>query len=711
MASFRYVLRYFIAPGYEEEERIEELVQFCRDSHIEEVMLFTFAEELSDGHITTDELKDFIRMAKRLKQRLDENNIALSLNPWTTLYHTARGRTLKPGQDFTLLVREDGTDNGITACPLCPNWLRYITETYCELAREIRPVAIWIEDDYRLHNHGPGGGWGGCFCRLHLKRFSERVGKDVSREELLDTILRPGRPHPWRRIWREVWKESLIEPAKKLTAALKAVSADIRIGLMTSHPDTHIVEGKDLTEMAGAFGSEPALLIRPHYPPYTQEYSLAHPPSIPRYTIACIEESIPVEAYPELEGSPRCGRYSKNGTYFIWQAINSACFGAAGIAINPYDMMGTGIKLYPDLSSYLHRAKPLLNAIAELKIDERSAEGVRILFNKDIADFIYAEQTGSFQGSSAIWADVMTTSKAIPQKTMMSLENKSIIWADILSTLGISNLMTDKIIEDGTPYAVSDQTLRAFSDEDIKRLLSCPLLLDGTSAQILLERGFGEYIGFRSASIEELYKTPYGYEYISESNKEIYGVSNPRMIAQRSSSKLVRFEDLLDGAEILSWICSPKGKELFAGCILFENPLGGKIVSITYPGRSQFFVTFFNTYRREFLQRLVFRISQRAAVAAAGPQPVFCFRERTRAGIFFGIVNSTLDPYDNITLRLTKGEFSPQDFSILDPTTGSWENAASLIEKSERDLFDEFVINRRLEYLNGIFLLARRKDS
>lgn len=43
---FRYILRYYIDPGFQEEKRIAELLRICRQGRIEEVMLFYNPEEL-----------------------------------------------------------------------------------------------------------------------------------------------------------------------------------------------------------------------------------------------------------------------------------------------------------------------------------------------------------------------------------------------------------------------------------------------------------------------------------------------------------------------------------------------------------------------------------------------------------------------------------------------------------------------------------------
>lgn len=115
--KFRYILRYLIDPGFEPEARIREVVALCRKAEITEVMLLLCAEELSPGHPTEDEMDAWIALATRLREALRTEGIALSLNPWSTIYHNQRGRGLRPGQAFRLMVGENGVPSTVSVCP------------------------------------------------------------------------------------------------------------------------------------------------------------------------------------------------------------------------------------------------------------------------------------------------------------------------------------------------------------------------------------------------------------------------------------------------------------------------------------------------------------------------------------------------------------------------------------------------------------------
>jgi hypothetical protein len=165
-------------------------------------------------------------------------------------------------------------EHPLAACPLCPEWQTWLAECFAELAREVRPLAIWMEDDWRLHNHGAVTGWGGCFCPTHLRRFSEMIGQKVTREQVLAAVLHGGDPHPWRQAWLDLSRETILEPTRAITDAIRQTNPTTRVGWMTSMPDQHSVEGRDWARLREASGESGAFLIRLHMPPYTQQRPL-----------------------------------------------------------------------------------------------------------------------------------------------------------------------------------------------------------------------------------------------------------------------------------------------------------------------------------------------------------------------------------------------------------------------------------------------------
>ena len=102
--DFLYILRFCVQPGHHEEERLKELISFCEKGLINDVMFFIDCEDINQGHITKEEVKSWMQLIERAGKILEPMGITTSINPWITLNHADRGRKLKEGQNFQLMV-------------------------------------------------------------------------------------------------------------------------------------------------------------------------------------------------------------------------------------------------------------------------------------------------------------------------------------------------------------------------------------------------------------------------------------------------------------------------------------------------------------------------------------------------------------------------------------------------------------------------------
>ena len=681
---FRYILRYTIDPTFHPEDRMKELLAYCQESHTEEVMLFLPGEELSPGHVTKEDLRPYCELGKRLKAKLGQANIALSLNPWTTLYQITRGRRFRPGQNFTPMVGETGFVNAVTACPLCPAWQDYLVDIHLFLAEQLEPIAIWIEDDWRLHNHDAPSGWGGCFCDLHMARFSQRVGRQVTRETSLRKILTQGPPHPWRDIWLDISRESLLEPAKKLGENIHAVHPATRIGLMSSAPDTHCAEGRDWPALQEAFGARPAFLTRPHLPPYTEGVAIQTPPVITRHTLANLKR--PIDVYPELESGPRTGPYSKSTRYAVWQCFNAAVYGSDGITINHFDMIGNGTLLHKTFAGGLAKAKPQLNALASLGIDDQNSHGINVIFSPRISRHIHTRNSNS----------------------MANLSQDSTAWSTIFFALGIAHRISKDISSPTGGCALSGQTLRALSDQEISDALAGTVFLDACSAEILLEKGHGRLIGLESGQWLTLDDAAFSYESIEEPNSDVFGLAHPRMTAQLCTDRMFAMTPC-SGASIRSTIRTADHQALCPGTICYTNELGGRVVILAYPfvDRAEFDMSFFNTFRCQFLQNLIFETVQGAKQVVALDHPMHVYCNQTQNGLLIAAFNTILDDAETVKLRVSKGLLTNEPILTLD-NQGHWTSVH--IERSANAASETIEIPTRLRPLSGLFLLQKKQN-
>lgn len=690
---FRYVLRYYIDPGFQEEERIAELLRICRQGRIEEVMLFYNPEELFQGYPPRKEVDAWFSLAGRVRSALSAAAVDMSVNPWTTTVHVSRGRKFSEAQrSFQPMVGETGAVSPITACPLDPSWQEFLGSFFARIAREIAPCAIWVEDDWRLHNHEASMKYGGCFCPLHLARFEEETGIRSSREEILSNILAPGEAHPWRKAWLKVCRDSLLEPARFLQEKVQEANPEVRLGLMSSLPDAHSAEGRDWNLLGKAFSPGTPLLLRPHLPPYTETYALDVSPAVSRQTVS--EYDSPLEIYPELENSPRCGKYSKSGSFSIFECFHSALFGSSGITINHYDMMGNGLALDPDFPDFLARAKKMLSSVSALEISDVNSEGAQVLYSPHIAEVIQTERGES----------------------MSELIQPSVSWSSVFYKLGISHVPVRSLPGSSEEVsAVSGQTLRAYSRKQIEQLLSSGVILDAPSVVILLERGFGSRIGIRSARWHALDDDGYAYEEIADAPESLYGLSSPRMTASRCSPSLLAMQPESPASvprdrketRVLSLIRRYDRSPLYPGAVFHRDPSGGRILSIAYPlEKSQFNMGFFNNFRRIFLHDILLKHFGMRKLLLGCDRPLQTYRIRcgNSSRVLLALLNPTHDVYPE--LRFIAPGVDPGSAERLGKD-GRWRRETLSLENRPAEGFPSLLAHRKLAPL-GVSLMRFR---
>ncbi len=365
--AFKYLLRFTIQPRYFEEERFNNLITFCKQAKIDDVTFFIDCEELNGGHIDPEGLKLWLGMILRAKEKLLPLGITTSINPWTTILHGDRGRKLKPGQHFTLMTDQTGRQASAQACPLCPEWRKYITGIYARCAT-LKPEYIWVEDDFRFFNHPPLT-WGGCFCDQHMAEYSRRAGKVLTRQEFVEGIIKPGKPHAFRKIWLDCCRETMVENAKLIGDTVHAVSADTKVGLMSSVPEAHCAEARDWEGIlnglsaGGTKFSRPALMSYSEVLPQKYLWDFA---ALSKLTRSLVPPD--TEIYPELDNGP-FSKFSKSHASTRLQLETSLFLCPDGITLSLFDMTGSGVNRSENYQELLKKSKPFLNKVTALGLD------------------------------------------------------------------------------------------------------------------------------------------------------------------------------------------------------------------------------------------------------------------------------------------------------------------------------------------------------
>ena len=516
--TFLYILRLAMVPEFHEEDRLAALSTFCREAQIDDVAFILWAEELNTGHPTLQEIEPWMRMVERVKPRLAAQGVTTSLNPWVALLHADRGRVLKPGQRFRLMVDSNGRPASATACPLCPALREHLRQQYERLAQS-QPRIIWVDDDFRLHNHAPLQ-WGGCFCGLHMQEFSRRVGRTVTREEFVKGVLQPGAPHPFRHIWLDTNRDTMVDLATMLGRAVTRVSPKTQVGLMSSAPEVHCIEGRDWEGILRGLAAGNAPVNRPHLPSYSEisgaDY-LWNFSRISRLSAAMVPSDTLL--YPELENWPH-SRFSKSRTFTRFQVESAAALGAAGITMDIFDLFGNGVMPGEGYAHPLVQAKALAKRLRSLKLERRQETGVQVLYNPRASYSLRTEKAQSL-------------SELAPEEDF---------WAGFLGVMGIANTFREWTGQNESVLAVSGQYCRGLPEAQIRQLLSGNVvLLNGDAIFTLVQMGLGSIIGVKRADWLASDSGMPSYEQVCD-GRTYAGLRDGRLTAQALTGDYLRIE-------------------------------------------------------------------------------------------------------------------------------------------------------------------------
>ena len=132
-------------------------------------------------------------------------------------------------------------------------------------AAEAGAELIVLDDDWRMNAHGDGI-WPGCLCPDHLRRYCERVGEDLTIEEIADRVFAGGGSR-YRDAWRDLMGDDLHRLAREIREAVDRVNPTCRIGICAA-PTAVGMDGADFMEIADALAGDNDPYVRLIGAPY-----------------------------------------------------------------------------------------------------------------------------------------------------------------------------------------------------------------------------------------------------------------------------------------------------------------------------------------------------------------------------------------------------------------------------------------------------------
>lgn len=485
---FTNCLRITIVPDEMQDERIEEIKTFCLRYGFENVMLFFNAEEYNLGHITKEELLPWLETIKKAKRVFEQSGLSVSLNPWIEMGHLDRGRTLKEGQNFTTMVDKNGKACKMVACPLCEEWQSYYFNLLGWYLKEVNPDFLWIEDDFRLHNHAPLE-YGGCFCDLHMQKFNEKLGANYTREQFVQKVFSKGKLNAERKAWLEVNEATMSEISEKIGTFIKGLGLRTRVGLMSSAPWSHALEGRNWKTIHQNLSAGEEKIDRIHLPSYHELCGKEYGRLFNAVSMS-VRALLPDDTYiyPELENGS-FSNFTKDARFLQFQLESSIPLLPVGMTYDIYDFVGNGIVDEFGYGQAVKAVTPYLQGVVDLQLKFSDRQGLTLPLCE----------------KAAYHAEIETN-----WKDLYNLDAYEIF--GYLNGLGVNVKSTTDPNVRGETLFLTGATLPFFTDEQVKELfLYNFVIVDGGGVLAIEKRGLGELIALKTVE-----------RYPSDSGKQAY---------------------------------------------------------------------------------------------------------------------------------------------------------------------------------------------
>jgi hypothetical protein len=667
-----YALRRTLVP-WRFDEALKELVESSIRSQINEVIVKIDAEDFSHGMPTLKLIESYQPHLLKIKKELKKINVEYSLNPWVTLGHCDRGRDNELAHpEIEWLVGHDGVQCRSQACPLSTGWRDLIRKLWT-LYAQTHPHVLWIEDDIRTFNHNPVTV--GCFCKNHLRLFSERVNETVTRDQLVSAICRPGEPHPWRTAWLELQGDIMVDTAKHFERIVHAVSPETCLGLMSSGPCNHAGEGRKWDEFAAALkGLGQKLYSRPPLNSYNENslrgiYAAAE--SI-LHTRSVMPEMNIVEL-TEVDNWPY-SRYSKSNVFTFLQMAISIALGCEGVTLNLYDHCGTPMQIDNSIETMLSNSKPFLNSLANVCINKNGIKGVSMLSSAHASKFIKLESDRSF-------LDIRPAENA---------------WQVPLNSFGVPTTYNSSGI-----VAVSGQVLRQYSDQQLKALMSRSLLLDARAALVLQERGFASQLGLHINRIYDI-RSEYAVSAEEFFDPDFGGASRYYMTVnvQKQGIDGVYVGDIEPSGHgrVLSRLVDTDAKIIKPMLHIYQNELGGRIAVLPYDLEAGCSFGFYNHYRKLQIRSVLQWLNKgQLDFCVSADCYTLPIHMDTEQGTVLGCFNLSLDDYPEVIFSLALNSRVVKSITWLN-YKGEWQP----VSKRNLEYADDRLLIRRQQVIHKL---------
>ncbi|MBN2640676.1 MAG: hypothetical protein JXR78_03400 [Victivallales bacterium] len=542
-------------PQWHREKRFSELLKtFSQYPEVtDEITLLT--AETHSPLLLQEHLRRCHILADRISS-VKETGLRCGINILASIGHHEENLDNSLLCDYQNLLDIDGK---ICRGSFCPNDQRfledYIKPVYESIA-DANPDYIWIDDDVRLLGHIPITAT--CFCDNCIQIFNRRNSSSYTRKSLKDAFN--SGPEEERFVIRKLWVlhngNTIRNFLEFIENVVHAKFPGMPLGFMDG---IRFYEGFDMESWAKALAGENDIDVywRPGCGTYTEE----RPDEIleKAHAIGIEADFLPDEVkniQSELENFPY-QRLRKSVHYTALEAAVYQGSGSTGTAFNVLSMYDEPLDDYLPLIEKLNKCRPFYDLIASTN-GRAAPTGVYSGWNR----FCFAGKGLDCNDWPEPSGEIALTSHA--------------------NELYSTGLPVSYCFDNAFVTALTGRSVIGMSDQDIIKMLSRGVYMDGDAVERLNARGFGEYIGFSVSNTID-----------KDAVEILTGHELNSMYAGRTRNgrqafwykKAFVFESIERNTEVLSTLSDYTYADSgYCTRGIFENKLGGRVcVSGYYP--------------------------------------------------------------------------------------------------------------------------------
>lgn len=560
----RMVLRYHI-PLENHKERFKSLVYFLKRTGIRRVILFTGAFVEESAFFPMEYYEKHSEVLSGYMPVLKTLGVETGINVLNTMGHVYYSRD---GEfDIQRAYDMDGNPSKGWACLMDEKLHGYVKKQY-ELYAALKPDTIFLDDDVRyvkLNNLS-------CFCDEHLKKFSTRLGEDLSREQIKSRILSNSTGvNITRQAVMDILKEDIDKLTFMIQKTIHGISPETRVGIMTGELPS-VTFDRDLREFFIKSVPKKVDMIRTGMNFYREgevkEIPLAFAnPMIQRNLI----NHPNVEIQPEIENDTYTMFYkSKAVTHLqtVWCLTN----GLRNMQLNIFEMLDYPINDFEEYTALYAENMKYYNAIADLIPEGTRASGVGIYRNSRSLLYRRVKEEGSIND--------------------LLYRNYWYQW------IGLDGLPVGYNWDETSWLFLTGDDIVGADKDTIEIYLKKGAVIDVRAAECLAEMGYGDRIGIREINPVD---REFAGERFSEDpmNGRFAGFHNSYYFHSGLISQgQVKSIDYKEGVREISRIINHHKEKVANGLTLYENESGERFCII--PMDTGLFQQFMNVnYKRK----------------------------------------------------------------------------------------------------------------